>query len=436
MGSWLSQPTSQSEPIWSPPGSRRSTIDLVQSCVLTLIICSWTAVHPDIPPKGKQHWWMFSKLMAALCAIVMPEYFLRMAFDELWEARLICEELKKLEKSELTTADQTDFPNDQGLNLDANGGCIGKIFCRFWHKVCEDWRRLFPSELERGFYIEMGGFELVAASANKDGLPKGYRGRVTVRGALELARAGLLPKVPLELINDQSKSDMLSKFLVCLQASWMIVQSIARVHQSLPVTLLEVLTVVHAVCAFFIYCLWLMKPHDVKVTTKVQVNEETLKKLQDIQLTISPPDSLSFTEKWTRYTAVKRSSCRLSQSKESPIDQSVMAYLVFPIYGGAHLVVWNEHFPSYIERILWIASALSIGCLPFFWMFLSKWIKTWFPNGRADPSSRHPGFLYRIGLVCWGLARAYLVVESFASLRSLPVGSYKTVSWVSLIPHF
>ena len=41
-----------------------------------------------------------------------------------------------------------------------------------------------------------------------------------------------------------------------------------------------------------------------------------------------------------------------------------------------------------------------------------------------------------IASLCYGFAKAYLVNESFASLRNLPLGSYNVVNWVSLIPHF
>ena len=146
--------------------------------------------------------------------------------------------------------------------------------------------------------------------AEVDGLydPFSYKGRVTSRGAIELARHKLLPEVTLELINDQSKSDILTKVLVCFQAGWMIIQCIARVHQSLPLTLLEVHTLMHAICAFFIYCLWLKKPHDVMVTTKIQVDNKIFNKLRGIEDDINklPWDkggggSFSFTEPWAVY---------------------------------------------------------------------------------------------------------------------------------------
>ena len=222
---WL-KPISPSEPAWSPPDSRRSTLDLVQSCIFTLILCSWTAVHPDIPPQEKKRWWKYRKLLDALWAIVMPEYFLWLAFDELWESRLICLELKELES---TRTEQSDSPegkpaptvqslpeskdiedvcpaNPSHANPEMHGTnhqdqsriahAIGRfVFCGLWPIVYKTWRKVFPCELERGFYIEMGGYEIVSDSAEKVVLPYGFEGRVTSRGAMELAWHDLLPKV-------------------------------------------------------------------------------------------------------------------------------------------------------------------------------------------------------------------------------------------------
>ena len=543
LGSGFYQPTSsRAEPSWwssaASAASTRTTFDLVQSCIFTLIVCSWTAVHPDIPPHNRRHRWIYNKLFATLWAIVMPEYFLWMAFDELWESRLICKKLKEVEeelgKPKSTMAEgkgppdekptaavqsvpdskdmitdvspenpshaspETHGTNDQDHNLNAHGASMGETDGGLWHKVSKTWRNVFPTELERGFYIEMGGYEIESPLAEGLDLPEDFGGRVTARGAIELYRHDLLPEVTTELINDQSKFDMLTKVLFCLQAGWMIIQCIARVHQSLPLTLLEVHTLIYAVCAFFIHCLWLKKPHDVMVTTKVPVDYEKLKKLRDIAGNIQEP-GFSFIEQSAGSTAVKRSSCRLSQSNnsKSPISRSIMTYLAYPIYGGAHLAVWNTHFPSNVERILWIASALSIMVLPplqdvleriakrigeLVWKgvkWLAEWLVEWIVNrffkklwswkgikgllsgeGMEWFFVRHLRELINgaieawntyqcishwgakllsigeIGIAtCWFLARAYLLVESCASLRSLPLGSHISVNWVSYIPH-
>ncbi|KAI5808466.1 hypothetical protein DFH27DRAFT_459108, partial [Peziza echinospora] len=56
--------------------------------------------------------------------------------------------------------------------------------------------------------------------------------------------------------DDRSKTDWLAKAMVCLQASWIIIQCVVRKAEGLPVTLLEINTVMHVVCALLMYLLW------------------------------------------------------------------------------------------------------------------------------------------------------------------------------------
>jgi hypothetical protein len=37
--------------------------------------------------------------------------------------------------------------------------------------------------------------------------------------------------------------------------------------------------------------------------------------------------------------------------------------------------------------------------------------------------------------VAFCVARLYLLVEAFISMRNLALGAYRTVSWVSALPH-
>ena len=72
-------------------------------------------------------------------------------------------------------------------------------------------------------------------------------------------------------LQDKSKANGLAKSLVCLQASWFCVQCLVRVGQALPVTLLEINTFAHSVCALLVYILWWYKPLDVEQPTYLPV---------------------------------------------------------------------------------------------------------------------------------------------------------------------
>ncbi|KAI9887261.1 MAG: hypothetical protein M1823_000932 [Watsoniomyces obsoletus] len=115
-----------------------------------------------------------------------------------------------------------------------------------------------PWTMEQAYFAVLGGFAVKSRSF-------WYTDHLTFTpaGMLELARVGLLPTIPPESVQDKSKADALAKVLVLLQAGWFLVQSIARIARGLPLTLLEVHTIVHIACAFGMYVIWFKKPYNV-----------------------------------------------------------------------------------------------------------------------------------------------------------------------------
>lgn len=67
----------------------------------------------------------------------------------------------------------------------------------------------------------------------------------------------------LESINGRSKVDPLAKFVTIIQAMWFCIQFIVRMNQSLPVSLLELKTFAHSLCALISYILWWHKPGEI-----------------------------------------------------------------------------------------------------------------------------------------------------------------------------
>jgi hypothetical protein len=58
-------------------------------------------------------------------------------------------------------------------------------------------------------------------------------------------------------ILDKGKADFLAKFLVCVQAAWMVIQCILRKLKGLPITLIELNTLLHVIIALIMY--WFCK---------------------------------------------------------------------------------------------------------------------------------------------------------------------------------
>jgi hypothetical protein len=89
----------------------------------------------------------------------------------------------------------------------------------------------------------------------------------TADGILWLAGQGYLCKVKRCEIEDKSKADKFAKGLVCIQVAWVIGQAIERKVGGYPITLLEIHSMVHAVCALLMYGLWFQKPLEIHAPT-------------------------------------------------------------------------------------------------------------------------------------------------------------------------
>lgn len=88
---------------------------------------------------------------------------------------------------------------------------------------------------------------------------------LTNRGFNYLLRAirNITPKADADSIHEKGKLDGLSKFITSFQALWFCTNSLSRITQGLPLTLLEVRTIVHTLCTLVTYALWWNKPFKV-----------------------------------------------------------------------------------------------------------------------------------------------------------------------------
>jgi hypothetical protein len=129
-------------------------------------------------------------------------------------------------------------------------------------------RRQYPWSRTHTAFAFMGGFAFDnSADADKVPFPAG-RSRLVLspRGLSFLAKyhPEILPDISEETIKDKSKADSLTKGLTCFQATYFLAQSFSRLAYGLPLTVLELNTVSHCLCALLMYLLWWHKPFDVR----------------------------------------------------------------------------------------------------------------------------------------------------------------------------
>ena len=311
----------------------------------------------------------------------------------------------------------------------------------------------------------MGGF--VLASSQKT---------LTPQGILKLADLGevAVVKTTKASIMDRSKADGIGKLLICFQAAWMVIQCIGRLANHLPLTLLEINTLGHVLCALSLYTIWYHKPQDMNDPFSLQTVVSDLDPDSD-----SDSDSRSTrTTSWRRprirpaYSAALEiqdgddpirpgtpaPNANLSpdpaSSRTGPFSSAeevanwnvkefsksftIQRHLVFclasSIFGSLHLMAWHSTFPSLIEKLLWRSSAvyvtgsgIMVACCLLAVHVSSK------PSA-IFTSIVTIGMLTSAPALYVG-ARLFLLLEAFISLRALPMQAYQTPEWTLSIPH-
>ncbi|KAM0505794.1 hypothetical protein ACHAP8_002026 [Fusarium lateritium] len=226
-------------PAWVDSPNIRGTFDILQSCILTLIACIYTALHLDVPVKTAWHELLRYKLKWTAITLFAPEISLYMAADQLQQAWSL--------KSKLRTLQTRCSSDQEHIEID----------------------------MTYAFFIVMGGVR-----ANVDdilSLPdlqdkafqyfnsadRPYSVRLGPQTVIWLAEKGHWIPISKKKIDDKSKADYLQKLLVLTQVIWMVMQCVMRKIKNLPLSLLEIHTMVHVACAVFLYLCWFRKPLDV-----------------------------------------------------------------------------------------------------------------------------------------------------------------------------
>lgn len=247
---------------WQDGPNTRGTWDIISSCVITLCLCLWTALHLNIPEHHGTIIQRWRKLGWLLTGLLAPEMVVFTALEQRRAALRLTKEM------------QASFGEKQASDWPKLLRCLRP---KRSPPVSDD---AVPSERElnitdrrhrwthvHSFYALMGGFVFDTSSAPAKFLPLETT-RLTVRfqGLRYIAKhaPSLVPDISEEDIRDKSKADSLAKVLVCLQAIWFCVQCIVRVAQDQDISFLELNTFAHAVCTLMTYALWWHKPLDIE----------------------------------------------------------------------------------------------------------------------------------------------------------------------------
>ncbi|KAF8534935.1 hypothetical protein BDD12DRAFT_754670, partial [Trichophaea hybrida] len=196
------------EESFMPEPKVRGTIGLFWNCAFAFGICVWTAIHTDLNPSPFMLDRIAYKLGWVVLAALAPEIIIYIAL------------MQYLQAKELRDAWNEKYPDTFGL--------------------------------QGGFMVLMGGF-VVEPELNDKFVttlkPAGFRklmGLDDVKNRRKEERD----------VNDKGKTDGISKFIVSLQALWMVVQYFGRKHAGLPATILEFHVVIQILYSVATYGFW------------------------------------------------------------------------------------------------------------------------------------------------------------------------------------
>ncbi|KAK0750470.1 hypothetical protein B0T18DRAFT_408963 [Schizothecium vesticola] len=265
---------------WQPQPTFRGTFGILSTCLVTLGLCVWSAIHLNMPARNEAPWdficalsvWKNAREKRPWCHISWPGQALRktawalLGFFAPELVAFTAYQQHKTAKS-LTRALKEKLSPKNDLEENSPTTATRQ----------NEWT------IVHSYFVLMGGYEIRTESVDQNFLPltrvldderKGIR--LSPEGFQALAEKfpHLIPDQSRERIEDKSKGDAIAKTLICFQATWFCAQCLARLGQRLGISLLELNTLGHALCAFLIYCLWWNKPLDTKEPEQIFLREE------------------------------------------------------------------------------------------------------------------------------------------------------------------
>lgn len=198
---------------WVQQPASRGTWDIIVTCIITVSLCSWSALFLNLHPKrGGRDGLLRNKLRWMLFTLFWPEVTVGTAFDQ-WESA----------RQSVKDFYQASYPQ---------------------------WT------MRHAFFAEMGGFVL-----QSPGFPPFP---VNCQQLLYLIEKGYVafPEVDTEIIWDKNKADGFARAVTLVQIVWFSVQVISRAIQHLQTTILELLTISFIFCTLNMFFFWHHKPLD------------------------------------------------------------------------------------------------------------------------------------------------------------------------------
>ncbi|KAK7024606.1 hypothetical protein VNI00_016167 [Paramarasmius palmivorus] len=270
----------------------RTTTGILWSCLSVIFICTWVAIHPNIPlvekfDHGNDRWtgdrWhpavaVYQNVELMVVALLAPEFMILWAMRQREKAKKIGEQFKDYGWG----MSHGFFMVMGGFALydgeDFWGYLEESEYCGYslWDKVTEYHQHMKAAP---GYKLQQASQSpslYPAASAPDEDRPatsekpsKPIDKPSRDLCLLEFFVANRYITLTEDEIKDRSHADVITKSIAVIQTIWFIMQVIARAVEGLAITELEIITVGFAILNFGTYFLWWNKPLRVRHPVRV-----------------------------------------------------------------------------------------------------------------------------------------------------------------------
>ncbi|KAF2017852.1 hypothetical protein BU24DRAFT_420914 [Aaosphaeria arxii CBS 175.79] len=383
---------------WHSGPRQRGTIQLLWSCLATIIATTWTILHLNVPQQGLSAWSRgIQKFKWMIITILFPEFIF---------AKSVCDLQVAIDDhfalKQLLDQDQLDYEFPWIVQF----GWLESLLYRMFHlfDLQKSLKRLrspsppprlrnptprietsssgpasvTPADvafdygfhtdriwtLKHTYFANMGGLqrkrkfndEFYSSEKKDQGVP------ITTAALLNccyfsdhnpIARLILTE----EDIDDKSKADLFVKAIAILQILWLLVSVLYRLIVRLPTTQLEISTAAFSALGVATWLANWYRPKDVLRTTPVY----PWKIPDNYGCDARKNMGVRFTTRMTQgpSTDERIESCIRNDaigSSKHVRTTSLLLALSTTAFGGLHSLAWLSTFPTSIERITWMAA--------------------------------------------------------------------------------
>ena len=380
---------------WVSEPSGRGTWSILWSCLATIFICTWSALHLNIPEEHGRWYLIFRKIGWMLVAATAPEIVLYNSAGNFFEARALLKHLRNRGFHGWTLT-HTQFAYSKG----------------FWSRTPQGEARKCEPDLLRTLieYRDVDG-----------------------------------PPISEEELKSRSKGDWVIKLTAVVQIIWFVIQTLFRAIEHFQTTALEIMTVAFVFCSVFIYGFSLNQPQNVEYPVYIEVSDAAMAK--DGSAFPARDETVPKKKSERSIHAAEEGAEPARQGRIGRPSQYVPGWAVeiVPVFlfglfasgfGALHCLAWNSPFPTAKEQLAWRICSATTTAMPAALILLSVPM-FWAKASNSDGILAVLMSLVLLQIVAvYVIGRITIIVLAFISLRALPADAFRTVSWNDYIPHF